>query len=81
MFYNLIERRAPSDSKKLAVLKKTGGSYTARLKLSSASSCSFDISCKDNNATDSINSLQKQFFDKILKWNQTRQPKDVSLNK
>ena len=72
-FYNLIEKRSPSDSKKLAVLQKKGSFYTARVKVSSASSCSFDISCKDNNVSSSINSLQKQFLNKILKWNQTRQ--------
>ena len=81
VFYNLIERRSPSDSKKLAVLQKTGAFYTARLKVSSASDCSFDIISKDNNAGDSINSLQKKFFSKILKWNQARQSKDISLKK
>ena len=81
VLYNLIERRAPSDSKKLAVLKKTGGSYTASLRVSSASSFSFDISCRDNSAFDSINSLQKQFFDEIIKWNKTRHPHFVLLEK
>ena len=81
VFYNLVERRSPSDSKKLAVLKKAGDFYVARLKVSSASSCSFDISCKENNVSNSISSLQKQFFDKILKWNQTRQPRNIPLKK
>ena len=81
IFYNLIERRAPSDSKKRAVLRKTNKGYTASLKVSSASSCSFDISCKDNSAFDSISSLQKQFFNKIIKWNKTRHPQFVLLEK
>ena len=81
VFYSLIERRSPSDSKKLAVLRKTGSLYEARLKLSSASSCSFDISCKDSNASDSISSLQREFFDQILRWNQTRQQKKIFLKK
>ena len=81
VFYSLIERRSPSDSKKLAVLKKKGASYTARLKVSSAGACSFDISCRGHNAGDSINSLQKQFLNKILKWNQTRQAKKFPLEK
>ena len=81
LFYSLIEKRSPSDSKKLAVLQKKGSFYIARLKVSSASSCSFDISCKDNNATSSIDSLQEQFFNKILKWNQARKSKKISLNK
>ena len=79
-FYNLVEKRSPSDSKKLAVLQKKGNLYMARLKLSSASNCSFDISSKDNNASGSINSLQKQFLNKILKWNQNRQSLEISLN-
>ena len=81
IFYDLIERRSPSDSKKIAVLKKSGDYYTARLKISSAGACSFDIFCKDSNASDSINSLQEKFFNKILKWNQTRQAKNIPLNK
>ena len=80
-FYDLIERRSPSDSKKTAVLKKTGDCYTASLKISSAGACSFDIFSKDNNASDSISSLKKKFFNKILKWNQTRQAKNIPLNK
>ena len=80
-FYDLIERRSPSDSKKTAVLKKTGDHYTASLKISSAGACSFDIFSKDNSASDSISSLQKKFFNKIIKWNQTRQAKSISLNR
>lgn len=74
-FYNLIESRAPSDSKKIASLTKTGEIYEARLKISSASRCSFEISSKNPKASDSMKSLQKQFLDKIVNWNKTRNEK------
>ena len=81
VFYNLIESRAPSDSKKQVALIKSGKIYEGRLKISSAGSCSFEISSKENNISDSIDSLQKQFFDKILKWNKNRNPKTYRFEK
>lgn len=71
-FYSLVERRAPSDSKKVASLTKKGGLYEARLKISSAGACSFEIVSKKGKISDSIECLQKQFFDKIVDWNKTR---------
>ena len=71
-FYNLIESRSPSDSKKIASLTKKGELYEARLKISSASHCSFEISSKTNKVSDSVKSLEKKFLDKIINWNKTR---------
>ena len=80
-FYNQIEKLSPSDSKKVAILKKTKEGYTARLKVSSASACSFDISCKQSNANRSMLSLQKEFFDQIRKWNKKRLDTDILFKK
>ncbi len=71
-FYSLIESRAPSDSKKTASLTKKGKLYEARLKVSSAGTCSFEIYSKKDRISDSIESLQQQFLDKIITWNKTR---------
>ena len=79
-FYNLVKNDRPATLKNWRYYKKKGIFIWARLKLSSASNCSFDISSKDNNASGSINSLQKQFLNKILKWNQNRQSLEISLN-
>ena len=74
--YSFIESHAPSDSKKTASLTKQktkdGAFYEARLKLSSAGVCSFEICSKKNKITDSIDSLQQQFLDKIISWNKSR---------
>ena len=73
--YNLIESRAPSDSKKIASLTKKGKVYEARLRVSSATTCSFEIFSKKDKVSDSMESLQKQFLDKIVNWNKTRSQK------
>ena len=70
--YDFIEKHAPSDSKKTASLTKKGNTYEARLKISSASDCSFEICSKEHKPTDSMKSLQKKFLDKIVNWNKTR---------
>lgn len=70
--YNLIESRAPSDSKKVASLTKKGNFYEARLRISSAGDCSFEIVSKKDSISASMESLQKKFFDKIVNWNKTR---------
>ena len=81
-FYKLIESRSPSDSKKQAVLTKKGaGFYEARLKVSSASSCSFEIVSTGTNDFNSIDSLQKKFLSKILVWNQNKNPENYSFKK
>ena len=80
-FYSLIESRAPSDSKKTASLTKKGNFYEARLKISSAGDCSFEISSKKHNISDSIECLQKKFFDKIITWNKTRDQKSFIFKK
>ena len=80
-FYSLIERRSPSDSKKLASLTKKGKFYEARLKISSAGTCSFEIVSKKNKISDSMECLQKQFFDKIVSWNKARNQKHTSFLK
>ncbi len=74
-FYNLIEKRAPSDSKKTASLTKRGKLYEARLRISSAGACSFEIFSRENSISGSMNSLRKQFFDKIIRWNKQRDQK------
>ena len=71
-FYKVIQSRAPSDSKKQATLAKKGNFYEARLKVTSASSCSFEIYSKNDNVLESIQSLEKKFFNKILAWNKKR---------
>ena len=81
VFYNLIESRSPSDSRKIASLTKKGNVYEARLKVSSAGTCSFEISSRKNNISDSIECLRKQFFDKIITWNQTRDQKNFRFKK
>ena len=81
VFYSLVESRSPSDSRKLASLTKKGKVYEARLRVSSAGACSFEISSKKNKISDSIESLQRQFFDKIGAWNKTRSPKQFILKK
>ena len=80
-FYKLIENRAPSDSKKQAILTKKAGFYEAKLKVSSASSCSFEIFSQEKDDFNSISSLQKQFLDKILTWNQNKKPQDYNFEK
>ncbi len=80
-FYSLIESRSPSDSKKMASLTKKGNFYEARLKISSAGDCSFEISSKKNTISDSIECLQRQFFDKIINWNKTRATESFLLKK
>ena len=70
--YDFIESRAPSDSRKTASLTKKGDLYEARLKISSASSCSFEIYSKEQRPSDSMKSLKKKFLDKIVNWNKTR---------
>lgn len=74
-FYSLIESRSPSDSKKTASLTKKGNLYEARLKISSATACSFEISSKKDKISDTMKCLQRQFFDKIINWNKTRSQK------
>lgn len=81
VFYDLIESRSPSDSKKVAVLSKKGNLYEARLRVLSAGVCSFEISSKRDKISDSISSLQKQFLNKIVSWNKTRDPKHFPLKK
>lgn len=81
VFYNLIESRSPSDSRKTASLTKKGNLYEARLKISSAGECSFEISSQKNTITDSIESLRRQFFDKIVTWNKTRDQQSFRLKK
>lgn len=81
VFYSLIESRSPSDSKKMASLTKKGKLYEARLKISSAGACSFEISSKKNKVSDSIECLRKQFFDKIITWNKTRDQESFRLKK
>lgn len=78
--YDFIESRAPSDSKKVASLTKKGELYEARLKISSASSCSFEISSKEHRLSDSMKSLQQKFLDKIVNWNKTRNQTHFFLN-
>lgn len=80
-FYKLIESRSPSDSKKQAVLTKRAGFYEARLKVSSASSCSFEIISRKKDQINSINSLQKKFLDKILLWSQSKNPESYRFQK
>ena len=80
-FYDFIERRSPSDSKKEAIFTKKGELYEARLKISSASLCSFEISSKKNKLSDSMKSLEKQFLDKIINWNKNRDQTFFLLNK
>ena len=79
--YKLIESRSPSDSKKQAVLIKKKSGYEARLKVSSASSCSFEIVSKEKDELNSIDSLQKKFLDKILVWSKNKNPENYSFNK
>ena len=79
-FYNLIESRAPSDSRKTASLTKKGKFYEARLKISSAGACSFEIYSKKDKITDSMDCLQKQFLDKIISWNKTRKQKHFTID-
>ena len=79
-FYNLVENRSPSDSKKQAVLIKKGSLYEARLKIISASSCSFEISSKEDNSLRTINALQEKFLNKILNWNKNRNPQNYYFN-
>ena len=81
IFYKMIQRRSPSDSKKQAILTKKGNSYEARLKVTSASSCSFEIYSKNNNVLDSIQSLEKKFFNKIIAWNKNRKNNFFSFQK
>lgn len=71
-FYDLIEKRSPSDSRKTASLTKKAGLYEARLKISSASQFSFEISSKEQKASDSMKILHQKFLDKILDWNKKR---------
>lgn len=71
-FYSLIESRSPSDSKKTASLTKKGELYEARLKISSAGTCSFEICSTKHTVSDSIECLQRQFLNKIVNWNKTR---------
>ena len=78
-FYSLIEKRSPSDSKKTASLTKKGDLYEARLKVSSAGGCSFEIFSIKNKISESMESLQKKFFDKIVTWNKTRDQKDFKI--
>ena len=78
-FYNLVESRAPSDSKKTASLTKRGKLYEARLRVSSAGTCSFEISSRKDRILDSMECLQKQFLDKIINWNKTRSHKHSVL--
>ena len=80
-FYKLIESRSPSDSKKQAVLTKKRSGYEARLKVSSASSCSFEIVSTEENDIKSIDSLQKKFLSKILVWSQNKNPENYSFKK
>ena len=74
--YSFIESHAPSDSRKTASLTKqktkNGAFYEARLKLSSAGVCSFEICSKRDKITDSIEALQQKFLDKIISWNKAR---------
>lgn len=81
VFYNLIESRSPSDSRKTASLTKKGNFYEARLKISSAGDCSFEIFSKKNKLSDSMESLRRQFFDKIVTWNQNRDQKSLCFKK
>lgn len=81
VFYSLIEKRSPSDSKKVASLTKKGNYYEARLKISSAGACSFEICSKKSKISDSMESLQKQFFDKIVDWNKNRTPRKIYFKK
>ena len=78
-FYNLIEKRSPSDSRKTASLTKKGDLYEARLKVASAGDCSFEIFSTKNKISDSMESLQKKFFDKIVTWNKTRDQKNFKV--
>lgn len=78
--YDLIESRAPSDSRKTASLTKKGDLYEAHLKISSASSCSFEIYSKEQKASDTMKSLQKKFLDKIINWNKSRKQTIFFLN-
>ncbi|MBC6415340.1 MAG: hypothetical protein GDA46_03000 [Bdellovibrionales bacterium] len=70
--YDLIESRSPSDSKNQFVLIKKGNTYEAYLKVTSASSCCFEIYSKKRKALNSIHSIQEKFLNKILDWNQNR---------
>ena len=80
-FYDFIEKRSPSDSKKVASLTKKGELYEARLKISSSSRCSFEISSKTNKVSESMKSLEKKFLDKIVNWNKTRSQTHFFLKK
>ena len=80
LVYDIIESRAPSDSRKTASLTKKGNLYEAHLKISSASSCSFEIYSKEHKASASMKSLQKKFLDKIINWNKTRNQTHFFLN-
>ena len=77
--FKLIESRSPSDSKKHAVLTKKRKGFEARLRVSSASSCSFEIVSQDRDELNSIENLQKKFLDKILVWNKNKKPQDYKF--
>ena len=80
-FYQMIENRSPSDSKTKAVITKQDGFFEAKLCISSASSCSFQIVSQDKSELRSINKLQEQFLRRILAWSQNKTPENYNFTK
>lgn len=69
--YNLVEEKAPSESKKIAFISKTKKGYEGSFRITSASGV-FNVNSKSKEAKSLIDELYTKMSLQILDWNKTR---------
>ena len=69
--YSRVEGKAPSESKKIALITKTNKGYEGSFRITSASGI-FKVNSKNTEAKSLIDELYKKMSLQILDWSKTR---------